>query len=272
MLIKEYYEDVATTVEAGPMRIHFFRPVIPYYPDAKFPGVVVFSEIYQVTGPVARFARQIAGQGYIVAAPSSYHGHVGAEPLAYDGPGTDLGNNLKVTKTIESYDEDATLSIDALINSPFCNGKIGATGMCLGGHLAFRCAMDSRVSAAVCYFATDIHGGTLGKDMKDNSLERVRNKDIKGELAMIFGKLDNHVPPEGRDLIRKTMHEAGTRFSFYEFAWAQHAFIRDEFSKDRYDPGITKVCFEILLELFGRVLKTDLGAFNAGSFTVENRC
>lgn len=53
MLIKEYYEDVATTVEAGPMRIHFFRPVIPYYPDAKFPGVVVFSEIYQGISPAS---------------------------------------------------------------------------------------------------------------------------------------------------------------------------------------------------------------------------
>lgn len=48
-------------------------------------------------------------------------------------------------------------------------------------------------------------------------------------------------------------------FSFHEFAWAQHAFIRDELSKGRYDPAVTKTCFEVLLELFGRVLKTDLG-------------
>jgi hypothetical protein len=29
------------------------------------------------------------------------------------------------------------------------------------------------------------------------------------------------VPPEGRDLIRKTLHESGICFSFYEAAWAQ---------------------------------------------------
>jgi carboxymethylenebutenolidase len=46
---------------------------------------------------------------------------------------------------------------------------------------------------------------------------------VNANYVQIFGKLDNHVPLEGRDLIRKTMHEAGTRFSFYEFAWAQHA-------------------------------------------------
>ena len=37
-------------------------------------------------------------RGYIVAAPSSYHDFVGPEPLAYDVPGTDLGNDLKVKK------------------------------------------------------------------------------------------------------------------------------------------------------------------------------
>jgi dienelactone hydrolase len=53
---------------------------------------------YVVTGPVARFARQIAGQGYIVAAPSSYHDFTGPEPLAYDVPGTDKGNEWKIAK------------------------------------------------------------------------------------------------------------------------------------------------------------------------------
>lgn len=39
--------------------------------------------------------------------------------------------------------------------------------------------------------------------------------------VQIFGKKDNHVPPEGRDLIRKTLHENGVCFSFYEVAHAQ---------------------------------------------------
>lgn len=51
-----------------------------------------------MTGPVARFCRQIAGQGYIVAAPSSYHEFTGPEPLAYNVPGTDAGNEWKVKK------------------------------------------------------------------------------------------------------------------------------------------------------------------------------
>ncbi|KAL8841780.1 MAG: hypothetical protein Q9170_000813 [Blastenia crenularia] len=82
----------------NPTGIFLFHPKIPNHPSARFPGVVVFSEIYQVTGPVARFARQIAGHGYIVAAPSSYHEFTGPEPLAYDAGGTDEGNAYKIRK------------------------------------------------------------------------------------------------------------------------------------------------------------------------------
>ena len=59
--------------------------------------------------------------------------------------------------------------------------------MCLGGHLAFRCAFDKRIRAAVCYFATDIHSHTLGQGKNDDSLDRV--KDITGELIMVRGNI-----------------------------------------------------------------------------------
>jgi carboxymethylenebutenolidase len=143
--------------------------------------------------------------------------------------------------------------------------------MCLGGHLAVRAALDPRISACVSYFATDIHTRTLGPHEAKNAsptapagsvhtLDLLHQLASHAELAMIFGVKDTHVPAEGRDLVRAKLRDAGVTTSFYEFAWAQHAFIRDELSKGRYDPAITKVCFEILLELFGRTLKTDLGA------------
>ncbi|KAI9711054.1 MAG: hypothetical protein M1828_001981 [Chrysothrix sp. TS-e1954] len=269
MLIQESHADVQTSLGHS-MRVFVFHPTIPGYPKARFPGVVLFSEIYQVTGPVQRFARQIASHGYIVVAPSSYHEFTGPEPLAYDGPGTDAGNKWKVEKKLEAYDEDAKLSIDHLLSLPTCTGRIGTTGMCLGGHLAFRCALDKRVSAGVCYFATDMHSNTLGAGQKDDSLARAA--DVKGELVMIFGKKDNHVPPEGRDLIRKTLHEKGVCFSWFEVAHAQHAFIRDELSKGRYDPVIAGVCFQMLLELFERTLKLDLGPPDGTEQKVEDVC
>ena len=85
MLVKDNSTDVATSTNS--MRIYTFEPQIADYPNAKFPGIIVFTEIYQVTEPVARFARQIASQGYIVAACSTYHEFTGPEPLPYDEDG-----------------------------------------------------------------------------------------------------------------------------------------------------------------------------------------
>ncbi|KAM7199616.1 putative Carboxymethylenebutenolidase [Rhypophila sp. PSN 637] len=283
MLIKESHADVQIVANGKEtsMRIFLFHPTIPGYPNARFPGVVLFSEIYQVTGPVARFARQIAGQGYIVAAPSSYHDFTGPEPLAYDVPGTDQGNEWKVVKTLESYDEDSYKTVDYLLSLPTCTGRVGTTGMCLGGHLALRASLDPRITACVAYFATDVHSRTLGpndgpngsstiESTSNHTLDKLSN--IKGEVAMIFGIKDTHVPDAGRDLIRLKLREAGVCFSFHEFAWSQHAFIRDELSKGRYDPAITKACFEVLLEMFGRVLKTDLGEADGKKQEVEHVC
>ena len=50
------------------------------------------------------------------------------------------------------------------------------------------------------------------------------------------------------------------------------AFIRDELSKGRYDPAISKICFEMLLELFNRTLKLDLGERSTETRKVEDVC
>jgi dienelactone hydrolase len=99
---------------------------------------------------------------------------------------------LTFHQKVSAYDEDSTLSIDHLLSLPTCTGRIGTTGMCLGGHLAYRCALDPRVSAGVCYFATDIHSATLGAG-GDDSLKRA--KDIKGELVMVRSTLPSILSP-----------------------------------------------------------------------------
>jgi carboxymethylenebutenolidase len=73
MLIEKNFFDVPIPgrPNARPIRIFVIAPTVQGYPNAKFPGVVVFSEIYQVTGPVERFAGQIASQGFVVGAKQS---------------------------------------------------------------------------------------------------------------------------------------------------------------------------------------------------------
>ncbi len=231
----------------GPMRVHVVRPA----GNGKYPGVLMFSEIYQVTGPIARTAAMIAGQGFVVALPDIYHEfEAPGVALAYDKAGTERGNALKTTKELASYDADARATLGFLKDHPACTGRLGTLGICIGGHLAFRAAMNPEVEAGVCFYATDIHKRGLGKGTHDDSLDRMG--DIKGEMLMIWGRQDPHVPAEGRRLVYDSMTAAGVNFTWHEFN-GQHAFMRDE--GHRYDPAIAHLVYGLAHDLLGRRLR-----------------
>ncbi len=62
MTLREHeFTDVPTLT--GPMRIHTLRPVA----EGSFPGLVLWSEIFQVTDPIRRTAALLAGHGFVVA-------------------------------------------------------------------------------------------------------------------------------------------------------------------------------------------------------------
>jgi carboxymethylenebutenolidase len=245
MIIKDS-ESLDVRTPTGPMRTYIFRPTA----EGKYPGIVLYSEIFQVTGPIRRVAATIAGHGYVVAVPEIYHE---LEPagtvLAYDTAGADRGNADKVAKEISAYDGDARAALDALKSYQHCNGRLGVIGICIGGHLAFRAAMNPDVRATACFYATDIHKGSLGKGMHDDSLARAG--EIKGELLHIWGRQDPHIPLEGRNIIKARLEEVGANFTWHEFN-AQHAFMRDE--GPRYDPELARQCYGLVLDLFHRRL------------------
>ena len=239
-------DSVDLTTPTGPMRTYLVRPI----EEGRYPGLVLYSEIFQVTGPIRRTAAMLASHGFVVAVPEIYHE---LEPagtvLAYDEAGAARGNQHKITKTLSSYDGDARATLDYLKTSPHCTGKLGVVGICIGGHLAFRAAMQPDVQAAACFYATDIHKRGLGQGTHDDSLDRIGK--ITGELLMIWGRQDPHIPREGRALIYNALSDAGAHFQWHEFN-AAHAFMRDE--GPRYDPAAARICYDMALELFHRRL------------------
>ena len=238
--------EVDVDTPSGPMRTYFFRPAA----KGRFPGVILYSEIFQATSPVVRTAAMIAGQGYLVAVPEVYHE---LEPpgtvLAYDQSGADRGNAHKYGKELASYDADARALLDHMRAREDCTGALGVVGICLGGHLAFRAAMNPEVLAGVCFYATDIHSGSLGKGKNDDSLARAG--EIRGELLHIWGRQDPHVPLEGRNRIKARLEEANVDFQWIEVNGA-HAFMRDE--GYRYDPALANLCYGWMFELLHRRL------------------
>lgn len=239
-------EHVELPTPTGPMRTHLARPVAP----GRYPGIVFFSEIFQITAPIRRTMAALAGHGYIVAAPEVYHEYESAGTvLQYDQAGSDRGNELKYAKSVQAYDDDAEAVLAHLASRPDCTGRLGVMGICLGGALAFRAAMNPEVRGTVCFYATDIHKGSLGLGNNDDSLARAG--DIQGELLMAWGRQDPHIPTEGRMKVLARLNEVGARLNWHEVNGA-HAFLRDE--GPRYDPELARSMFGLALDLFHRTL------------------
>src|SRR5947209_17571162 len=113
--------DLATPT--GPMRTHMFRP----REERPHPGVLFYSEIFQVTAPIRRMAALIAGHGYFVAVPEIYHEFEPAgSALPYNQAGVDRGNALKKEKELRAIDGDSQAAIDYLESHPACTGRLGA--------------------------------------------------------------------------------------------------------------------------------------------------
>ncbi len=231
----------------GTMRMHLVRPAVP----GRFPGVLLYSEIYQVTAPVRRLAALLAGQGYVVGVPEVYHEYEPAGTvLTYDAAGTDRGNLLKVTKPVAAFDADSAAALAYLAQHPACTGAMATFGVCLGGHLALRAALDTSVQAAVCCYATDVHSATLGAGKADDTLTRLA--ELRAETMFVWGRQDPHVPFAGRKAIRERLEQVGAPYEWHEVN-AAHAFLRDE--GPRYDPALLLQVVGWTSALFHRVLR-----------------
>ncbi len=89
--------------------------------------------------------------------------------FAYDQAESDQGNALKTTKKLA-----ARVVLDHLAARPDCTGKLGALGICIGGHLDFRAAMHPDMLGAACFYATETRSwaclfSTVGESVRTSS-------------------------------------------------------------------------------------------------------
>jgi carboxymethylenebutenolidase len=240
-------QNIGSTVDDSLMRLYVARPE----PTGQYPGILFYSDIYQLGRPITLLADRLAGYGYVVAAPEIFHR---LEPIGTVIEPNDLGrlrgNDAARRTDIAEYDADASAVLDWLIeDSQVAPGQLGAMGFCIGGHLAFRAALKPAVRAAVCCYPTGVHNGKLGRGVAD-TIERV--DAIEGALLTIFGTLDPHVPPEGRKNILQALDKAGVRHTTLTYE-ANHTFMRDD--GYRFDPAATDDAWSHIMDFFQRAFE-----------------
>jgi carboxymethylenebutenolidase len=241
MVLSREYVDVP--VDGRAMRAFVAAP----RSGGPHPGVVFYTDIFQLTEPSLRWAVRLAGYGYLVAVPEIYHR---IEPagtvLEFDDDGKVRGQGDADATTVADFDADVDAALAWLGERA---SSVGAAGHCTGGHLAFRAAFRPQVRATACWYATGLHDGKLGKDPDAGSLARAG--EIQGELLTVWGTADPHTPQDGREVIRAGLAPLGDRLTWREYD-AEHAFGRDV--GDRYDPAVTDAAFAETIAVFGRTL------------------
>jgi carboxymethylenebutenolidase len=236
-------EFIEIPAEESAMRSLIAMPNV----SGRYPGVLLYSDIFQLTPPMIRTAMRLAGYGFVVAAPEIYHR---LEPpgtaIPFDDAGRTRGLNDAANTAVAQFDSDCRAALDFLsAHIRVARHQLGAGGFCIGGHLAFRAALQPDVRATVCFYGTGIHNGRLGKDENARSLERA--SEIRGKLLMVFGAQDPHVPAEARDTIDEALKSARVDYSVRTYQ-AEHAFMRDE--GPRYDPEATDQAWAGMIAFF----------------------
>ncbi|HET9532454.1 MAG TPA: dienelactone hydrolase family protein, partial [Blastocatellia bacterium] len=155
MVINTEYVEIP--VDGSPMRMFVASPK----DEGKFPGIIFYSDIFQLTGPMIRATMRLAGYGYVVAAPEIYHR---IEPagtvIPFDDEGRTRGLEDAARTPVAHFDADCRAALDYLAgHRKVATGKLGAGGFCIGGHLAFRAALQPHVRATACFYGTGIHNG-----------------------------------------------------------------------------------------------------------------
>lgn len=215
----------------------------------KYPGILLFSDIFQLSDPMIRTCTRLAGYGFVVAAPEIFHR---LEPAGTVLPQTDEGRsrgmqNQQATP-LAHFDEDCRAVLDYLRQHPMVTtGQLGAGGFCIGGHLAFRASLQPDVKATACFYPTWLHNGQLGQGGNADSLQRAA--EVQGELLILFGSLDPLIPADGRAAIETALQKANVKYETRLYP-ADHGFVRDD--RAAHDPECADQAFTEVVQFFRR--------------------
>jgi carboxymethylenebutenolidase len=154
-----------------------------WLPDAATgPGLLLIQEIYGVSDYIRAVAEDLAGLGYVVAAPDLFWRIKRNHQAAHDEAG--LTESLELSSHFDGQQglADAAAALERLRSLPEVDGGIGVVGFCLGGSIAYFLAAQGALDAAVSFYGSEVPGHL---DVLDQ---------IAVPLQFHFGGSDPYIP------------------------------------------------------------------------------
>lgn len=190
--------------------------------DAPAPGVVVFQEIFGLTGYIQARCEDLARLGYAVLAPQVYARLDPPVDALEDDTDDLLGRAMGLMGQVD-WDQavrDGLAARDALATLPEVDAAaVGLMGFCFGGGLAFNVAAAASQAQVPPAALVSFYGSALPHLL--HLAEHVECPSLH-----VFGTEDAYITPDKVEAIREAVTAGGTRdqvrFELHE--GAGHAF------------------------------------------------
>jgi carboxymethylenebutenolidase len=237
--MKTRSENVSIPVGDQAMAGYLSRPA----DGGKYPGVLVFQEIFGVNAHIRSVVDRVAAEGYLALAPEPFHRTAPGIELGYDQAGLARGIELMMQVKPAELGADVKAALDWLTAREDIAGRgIGAMGFCFGGHIAYRAACQLPIAAAASFYGGGITGYGPGPATVDLT------PGIKGSILCLFGENDSHIPLADVDKIRHALEVAGVRHDVVVYPGAGHGFFCDE--RPDYDAAAAADAWQRVTALF----------------------
>ena len=227
------------SVDGGEMRCYVSQPVSGARP---FAAVIVIQHAGGVDEFIRRMSDRLAEAGFAAIAPDLYHRE---DPNSSDDP---------MTRMMRLRDRNIVPDVTAVLDyagtlAEVDAGRIGITGFCMGGRVAYlMCASDDRFKAGVVFYGGNIMA-PWGRDPAPFDISDGIGPPVLG----LFGEDDPNPNPADVAKIDAELSRLNKAHEFHSYAGAGHAFMNED--RPSYREEAAKDAWARCLGWFERYLK-----------------
>jgi carboxymethylenebutenolidase len=208
------------------------------------PAVVIAFHIGGLDDFDRKMADQLAEAGFVAVVPDLFH-RFSQEIM--DGPRLDRLDHLQDPDIIA----DMNAAVDFLTaNTAIDNDRIGVTGFCMGGRIAWLMAATNPIFKCTVPF----YGGNIQGNWGSGETPYSMANDINCPMLFHFGATDGNPSLDDRDKYDAELTRLGKDFQFHTYDGAGHAFM-DYTNPDRYHEAAAAAAWPRTIDFFNKHLK-----------------
>jgi carboxymethylenebutenolidase len=241
--------DVDIKTPDGVADAYFVHPA-----QGKFPGVLIWPDIFGLRPAFKQMATRLAESGYAVLVINPFY-RTQRAPTAPEHPDFNDPATRQALMTLagslspQTAVTDATAFVQFLDAQPSVDKKrkIGTTGYCMGGPFVFRtaAALANRIGAGATF-----HGGGLVTDAPDSP--HLSIPQMKAHFLIAIAENDDQKQPEAKDVLRAAFAKAHLPAEIQVYAGTQHGWCPPD--SHVYDHDQAEKAWGRLLALLGTSL------------------